>query len=274
MTFSFIQITDHHLGESDQDHPYGYPASLTFRTVLDSIAASGEQFDFLVSTGDLVNRPTDASYRHLKDILQFGVAAQLPGPHRIHYGSLQDFPVYLLPGNHDERKSYFRNLFDRQDLAHMNASFLHKGVRFICLDWGGLEQGELSTELLAFLDGELGAGDPAVLLMHHNVIALGAAWLDRFLSKEVGAFYECLRGRNVLGILCGHLHSTYDRVWEGIAVLGLRSTGFQFRFEGKPIMVPLPPHYRVVTITGAEGQPARLTSRVVEVPLPAAFSQD
>jgi Icc protein len=274
MTFSFIQITDHHLGESDQDRPYGYPASLTFRTVLDNIAASGEQFDFLVSTGDLVNRPTDASYSHLKDILRLSAPAEISGPHFIRCGSLQDYPIYLLPGNHDERKSYFRNLFSRQDLAHMNVSFLHKGVRFICLDWGALEQGELNTVLLAFLDSELSAGEPAVLLMHHNVIPLGAAWLDRFISKEISAFYECVRGRNVLGILCGHLHSTYERVWEGIPVLGLRSTAFQFRFDGKPIMVPLPPHYRVVTIEDTEGQPVRLTSRVVEVPLPAGISQE
>jgi len=267
MAFSFIQITDHHLGESAQDQPFGYPASATFQAVMDNITYSNEDFDFLVSTGDLVNRPTDDSYRYLKTILNMQPARQVPGPHFIRYGRLWDFPVYLLPGNHDDRTTFFNNLYDDEKPEFLNANFQHKGVNFICLDWGGLDRGEISNGMLSFLESALDDGLPAVLLMHHNVIPLGVPWLDRFIANDIDRFYKCLEGRNVLGILCGHLHTTYETHLDGIPVLGLRSTGFQFRVEGKLVMSLMPLHYRIVTIDDH----FHLTSRIIEVPLPAGL---
>src|SRR4030042_1342192 len=130
MTFSFVHITDHHLGESEHDHPYGYPASATFRAVMDHIAAAtSAEIDFIVSTGDLVNRPTAASYHHLKSILNLSEAKQIPGPHIIRYGRLWNFPLYVLPGNHDERMSFFEHVFrvksgfQYENSASLNASF-------------------------------------------------------------------------------------------------------------------------------------------------------
>jgi Icc protein len=269
LTFSFIQITDHHLGESDADNPYGYPAALTFRAVLDHIASHHrQQVDFIVSTGDLVNRPTATAYDFFKRILDLKTAASLSEPHRIHYGSLHDFPIYLLPGNHDERTAFFANLFPGQNGANrLNASFVHQGVRFLLLDWGPGDRGELSPELLGFVEQNLLPDEPAILMMHHNVVPVGAPWLDRFIAEDIEQFHQILHGKNILAILCGHLHSSYERDWEGIPVLGLRSTAFQFRFEGKPVVALQPPHYRLVTIEGDR----RLKSRVVEVPLPAGL---
>ena len=68
----------------------------------------------------------------------------------------------------------------------------------------------------------------------------------------------------MLGILCGHVHASYEVLMHGISVFGLRSTAppynsyFSQEDEG-----PWPqPHYRLVTVTD-DG----LSTQIFEVPL-------
>jgi len=145
----------------------------------------------------------------------------------------------------------------------LNTCFLHQGIRFICLDWGGNDRGELTSDLLEFAEQALSTDEPAIILTHHNIVPLGRAWLDRFLADGIEKFHRILQQKKVLAIICGHLHSSYEFNWEGIPVWGLRSTAFQFRFEGKPVLALQPPHFRVVTVH----DDGRLETRVVEVPL-------
>lgn len=273
MAFSFAQITDHHIGRSAEDAPHNYPTTQTLRAVLDDISAAGQGLDFLLSTGDLVNTPDEASYSYFLQLINAQTAQRIPGPHRMHYGNLRDFPIYLMPGNHDDRDHFFRSLYvegetARQNAARMNAVFTHKGVRFVMIDWGPGVQAELSGEMLDFLHEALDTHLPAVLMMHHNVVRLHAPLLDGFLAENVEPFYAALRGKNILAVLCGHLHTTYEKQLEGIPVLGLRSTAFQFRLEERLVPSLLPMHYRVITIDDQ----FKLTSRVVEVPVPPGLS--
>lgn len=265
MKFSFIQITDHHLGESETDFPYGYPSITTFRLVLRHIAENvrGEA-DFIVTTGDIVNTPSDQAYQFLRRLLNIRNSASSLGPHAVTLEGLQKFPMYFLPGNHDDRKVFIRNLFPHSpNLSWMNFAFEHKGIQFICVDWGAEDQAVTHPEMLQFLSEALGSEKPSILLMHHNVVPMGTHWLDHFIAEDVGRFTSIIDGKNILGIFCGHLHSTYERPLNDIPVFGLRSTAFQFKFEGKPVLTIRSPHYRVVTVDGGA-----LSTEVVEVPLP------
>ena len=103
---------------------------------------------------------------------------------------------------------------------------------------------------------------PAIVLIHHQVVPVGARWMDRFLADEMEPFWKALAGHDVLGILCGHLHNTYEQLVNNIPVLGLRSTVFQFAVQDEPLIILEPPQYRLVTVH--EGV---LTSRVFEVEL-------
>ncbi len=238
---------------------------------MDQIAARhANKVDFIVSTGDLVNRPTDAAYQYVIRLLNLNKADELPGPHRIRYGRLWDFPLYLLPGNHDDRETFFNNLYQNIPQRRMLSSFRHQGILFVCLDFGPLDRGELTDELLAFTENALSGDEPTILLMHHNIVPLGTPWLDRFIPDSIEKFYSLLRGKNVKAMLCGHLHSSYERSWDGIQVLGLRSTAFQFRFQGKPILALQSPHYRLVTVY----DDGRVESKAVKVPLPAGLRED
>jgi hypothetical protein len=86
--------------------------------------------------------------------------------------------------------------------------------------------------------------------------------MDQFLADDMRPFWQTLAGHNVLGILCGHLHTSYEQLVNNVPVLGLRSTVFQFAVQDEPLLCLLPPQYRLVTV--GEGV---MTTRVFEVPL-------
>ena len=66
MDFSFIQTSDHHILDSETSLFRGFSTGYALQTVLQHIARNqAGKFDFLVMTGDLVNKPTPDAYRPL-----------------------------------------------------------------------------------------------------------------------------------------------------------------------------------------------------------------
>jgi 3',5'-cyclic-AMP phosphodiesterase len=291
MSFSFIQITDHHLRETEAMLTFGFSPGYAFRAVLRHIAQhAASRADFLVSTGDLVHTGTAAEYANFKRVvgLDHGQGASIapqrdpgrgasvapqrdpgrgatlaPMPQPVTAEGLERYPMLFLPGNHDPRPEFSRHIYPHLPPSRLfNAVYEHQGTRLVCLDWGPGVKAMAHRETLRFLAESLADGAPCVLLMHHHVWPVGARWLDTFIMEGVDAFWETVRGKNVLGILCGHCHMTYERVVEGIPVLGLRATTFQFLPQDPPVFCLQPPHYRIVTVDGE-----RLTSEIVEVAL-------
>jgi Icc protein len=148
----------------------------------------------------------------------------------------------------------------------MNVAFQHKGVQFICLDWGAQPKAVASPELFDFLSQALESELPSVILTHHHLVPIGSRWLDEFIADDIDQFWEIVTApgvsHKVLGMICGHVHMTYEEQVAGIPVLGLRSTAFPFAHTDEPLRTLQPPHYRLVTI-----QDGILTSRIYEVPL-------
>lgn len=265
MNFSFIQITDHHLTEAEAVFVKGFSTRHAFRSVLKHIAQNAEvQPDFIVSTGDVVENPTGLAYQAFLDMVQAAPApAEMPGPILISAEGLHDLPLYVLPGNHDDRDHFFKRLYPKTPPARlMNAAFVHKGVQFICLDFGPASKAVAHPETLDFLARSLDKGLPCILMMHHQLARLGSRWLDEFIADDLSRFWEVLEGHNVLGILCGHFHATYDRAMHDIPVYGLRSTACPFVLQDEPLACLMPPHYRLVTI-----QDGILSTHIYEVPL-------
>ncbi len=265
MTFSFIHISDHHLPESETALIRGCSHTFTFRSVMRHIAEHAAPLaDFMITTGDLVERPSDAAYRHLRHTLALqDDSAQAPGPPRVSIEGLRDFPLYCLPGNHDDRSRFFQYLFPKTPpVPLLNVAVIHKGVQFVCLDWGTQAKAVTHAATLDFLARSLQTDLPSVILMHHHLLSLGSRWLDEFIADDVDRFWEIVIGQRVLGILCGHVHMSYERIVENIPVFGLRSTAFQFALQDTPLVCLLPPQYRLVTIHNGV-----LTTRIFEVPV-------
>jgi Icc protein len=230
---------------------------------MDHVAGSDHAADFLICTGDLVNRGTDEEYAFARRFLGLERRSKPPGPLALSWQQLRNLPAYFIPGNHDIRAVFFKNLFSVSAPQIANTAFVHKGVQFLCLDFGTDHlRGEVLADTLRFLRTRLDHNEPAVLLLHHHPVPVGIPWLDAAVPEGIEDFWDVAASGRVLGVLFGHSHATVDATVRGIPVMGLRSTNFQFAPAERPLYCILPLHYRVVTI--AHG---RLTSRICEVPL-------
>jgi len=262
VTFSFIQISDHHLPADEGRLKFGFSPWYAFRATLRQIAAShGAHADFLVSTGDLVDKGTDDEYAAARCALGVQARSDAPGPQALGVDGIQGLPAYFLPGNHDPREAFQRNMFGAP-AGLLNAAFHHKGVQFVCIDFGAENQAVVYPETVAFVAGALQSGEPSIILTHHQLAPSGIARLDQFLPADTAPLARTLRGRNVLGIFCGHFHLSYEGRFAGVPVFGTRSTTHSFADAGGGRMhyVIGNPHYRVVTV--ADG---RVSTEIVEV---------
>lgn len=261
MSLRFVQITDHHL--VDGDLLSGFSTESALRRVLQHIVAHAGPLDFIISTGDLTERGSASEYQTLLKILGAERGDAYPGPLTAHGSGLNGVPVYVLPGNHDQRPELLRNLFPTGPTGErLHGWFEYRGVRFICVDWGPQAKATSTPELQAFLAAALAGAMPAVIFMHHHVAPMGYEWLDRLIADDVAAFAGWISGRRVLALFSGHAHATFENQLAGIPVYGLRATCFQFALHSEPLRCLLPPHYRIVTI-----EQERLTTEIVEVPL-------
>jgi Icc protein len=267
MDFSFIQITDHHLLESEEAHREGFVPGHALRMVMRHIAQNtADKADFIISTGDLVEPPTEAAYSCAARLLGLDLSAVAPGPWKVNAEGLHNYPMYFLPGNHDDRSMLIRCLFPHAKLVSLyNFTFEHKGIQFIFMDWGPESKAVFLPKTRQFLSRALQSELPSVIVCHQHVKAIGIRWLDEFLADDLDAFWEIVAApgirEKVLGILCGHVHITYEDEYKGIQILGLRSTAYPFAESEQKFQVILaPPHYRFVSI-----KDNILTSRIYKV---------
>jgi len=191
------QITDTHIR---------IPGKLAYRRVdtakyLAEAVAHLNRFDpapdIVVMTGDLVDFALPAEYEHLAALI-----APLKSP------------VYLLPGNHDERDALRRGFpahtyFPRA--GRLNYTIEDRPVRIVAVDTlipreGG---GEVSAEGLAWLDRALAAAPkkPTVVAMHHPPFRTGISFMDSHGLRDADKFAAVIaRHPQVERIIAGHLH--------------------------------------------------------------------
>ena len=265
MDFSFVQISDHHLLASDNALHRGFSTAWAFRQVMAHIADTyANDIDFIISTGDLAQNGSEDEYAFVSEMLSMEKESPAPGPQRISFEGLQRVPMYFLPGNHDSRYNFYRQLFPASRPAELvNAKFEYQGIRFICIDWGPTTNANLNQQLLDFLSEALQQDQPAIIMMHHQVVPLGHALLDGFIAEDMDKFWNILAGHNILGIFSGHVHTNYETHARGIPVFGTGATSFQFAIEDDELLMYLKPiPYRLVTLQNGE-----LSTMIVEVPI-------
>ncbi len=264
--FSFVQITDHHLLEREDQLRQGFSPGYALRMVMKHIAENvADQADFIVSTGDLVEPELDANYQCAVRLLGVNSPAALPGPQHINVEGLSNYPMYFLPGNHDDRALMTHYFFpDSEAPALYNFAFEHKGVQFIFMDWGPKSKACFLPETRTFLAQALKTDRPIMLICHQQVRPIGSRWLDTFIADEIDDFWKVLLQpgvkQRIMGILCGHTHITYEEEYQGIPILGLRSTAFPFARTDNFQLLLAPPHYRYVHV-----HDGIMTSRIYKV---------
>ena len=170
-------------------------AARAFRTV----AAMKPAPDVVLITGDLTENGLPAEYANLTALLRQHLT----------------MPVYVIPGNHDRRDNF------RRELAHLpgvisDPTYVqyavddHK-VRLVMLDTVvfGHGHGELRDEQLTWLDRTLATAPdkPTIVGMHHPPFVCGIAHMDRINLRNAEAFAAVIaRHAQVRRIVCGHHH--------------------------------------------------------------------
>ncbi len=177
--------------------------------------------DLLLATGDLTADGKPEEYQALSDLLS-GLA----------------MPYLLLPGNHDIREN-LRDAFPDQPWE--DGKFLLYAVddwpvRLIALDTviPGDPGGQLCAERLAWLTRKLGEAPdkPTIVMLHHPPFATGIGHMDRMGLEGASALADVIAGnKQVMRILCGHIHRPIQTMFAGVPASVAPATSFQVQLK-------------------------------------------
>lgn len=155
--------------------------------------------DVVVITGDLTESGLPAEYANLVALIR----------------KYLTMPVYVIPGNHDRRDNFRRELAHLSgvtaDPAYVQYAVEDYPVRLVMLDTlvPGHGHGELRDEQLTWLDRTLAAAPskPTLIGMHHPPFICGIAHMDGINLRNAEAFTAVIaRHAQVKRIICGHHH--------------------------------------------------------------------
>lgn len=181
--------------------------------------------DVLLVSGDLVESGLSEEYEFLR-----GLLAPLT------------MPIYVIPGNHDEREAMRRSFSDHLYLPQQG--FMHYviedyPVRLIGLDTviARKTEGEICAERLAWLDTVLqqAPARPTLIFMHHPPFATGIAHMDAWGFRHPEDLATVIhQNPQVERIICGHVHRTIQSRFARTLALTCPSTAHQIDFDLKP----------------------------------------
>lgn len=244
------QITDIHLG-FEPGNPDEYN-----RRRLDGVIARLQAMrplpDLLLATGDLVDRGDDESYARLREAL-----ADCP------------FPVWPCVGNHDLRAAFLDSHPGLPTADGFVQYEIDAGpVRLLVLDT--LEEGRHGGAFCSIRARWLAARleeqpeRPTLIVLHHPPVDVGIEWMSTHPDEPwVDRLADAIAGhRQVIGMVCGHLHRQIMIGWRGIPVAVCPSTSPQValdlapidpeRPDGRAMIVADPPGYALHWWNGRE----------------------
>ena len=235
------QISDLHVKEPGSLCYGVVDSAATLRDCVDHILRLRDRPDVVVASGDLTDFGRAGEYRHLRALL-----APLP------------MPVYLMPGNHDDRDAlraeFPEHAYLRETSPHIQYAFDAGPLRVLALDTTvpGEDGGALDAARLAWLEAELGTARerPVVLLMHHAPFPVGIGHIDDIGLADPGPLEAIVRRHpNVERVLCGHLHRPIQARFGGTMASTCPSPAHQVMLEFGPdaqnAFVLEPPAYQL-----------------------------
>jgi 3',5'-cyclic-AMP phosphodiesterase len=190
---------------------------------VDHLLGMAPRPDVVFATGDLVDVGGADEYRRLRRLL-----APLT------------MPVYLIPGNHDERGTLVEAFAHHRYLPR-DGGFLHYVIedyplRLLALDTvvPGKAGGLVCAERLAWLDARLAEAParPTLIFMHHPPFATGIVRMDEQGLTNEGAMALVVRRHGpVEGVICGHLHRPIHVRWAGTVATTAPSPAHQVALD-------------------------------------------
>ena len=207
MTVRFIQISDTHIGATQDSTFRTYAPYPKCEALIKYINALDVELDFVVHTGDVCgDKATHATSAHYE--LAKGLFDRLK------------VPVYYVAGNHDAPElmkqglsfGAHENLSDTEEsLAYR---FTLNGELFLCVDArvGPQRGGHLSEQHLAQIKEAIESHPGGVIIFtHYPILPVGCPWIDDTMLVDNGSKLHDLltpHASRVRGVFHGHIHQS------------------------------------------------------------------
>jgi Icc protein len=221
-TFSFVQISDSHIGfnkDANKD------VAGTLKEAIARINALPERPDFILHTGDLTHLAEDEEFDTLDQLLK----------------SVKTQQIFYVPGEHDvlgdNGKKYLER-FGKNTKGRGWYSFDHNGVHFIGLvnvmDIKENGLGILGNEQLEWLEDDLKgrtSSTPIVIFAHIPLWTVYPEW--GWGTSESAQALSYLKRFGSVTVLNGHIHQTMKKVEGHVTFHTAMSTAFPQPEPGK-----------------------------------------
>lgn len=231
------QISDFHVVPMDTEKGKLMRTPSYLQAALAHVEAIEPGVDALLGTGDLVESGERAEYELLATLLEATTK-----------------PIYLIPGNHDERETMREVLRSHGHDYLPEEGFLQYSVdlgpmRLLALDTllPGEPGGLLCEDRLQWLDDRLGEdARPTLVMQHHPPFVTGITQMDAMGLQGGRAEEEVLRKHpHVERVICGHLHRNIVRRFGGTIASTVPSTAhaveLDLRAPGRLAVLREPP---------------------------------
>jgi 3',5'-cyclic AMP phosphodiesterase CpdA len=266
--FSFVQISDSHIGFSKEANP---DVTATFQEALAKIKALPTPPDFLIHTGDISHLSKPEEFDTVDQMLKTAGIGQ----------------VFYVPGEHDVLDSNGKQYLARYGKGTQGDgwySFDHKGAHFIGLvnvqhlSANGL--GTLGAEQLEWLEKDvkrLPASTPIVVFAHVPLWAVYPEW--GWSTQDSAQALANLKRFGSVTVLNGHIHQVMQKVEGNITFHTATSTAFPQPAPGKaagpgPLKVPAEQLRSLLGVTEVNYVRGKHALAIIASPLASASSQN
>jgi Icc protein len=229
--FTFIQITDTHIGPSTEHKIGDVGSHEQAARLVEHLNGLTFPREFVVHTGDVLSDPNPLSTAAALEI----------------FSKLRTRALFL-PGNHDDPQATKELMVDAPvdwiptSSNRIPFSFEMGGHHFVALDAVRKEPfygAELPADQLDAVAKLIERGVPSLtVFIHYPTLPVGVPWIDRSMLLWNGAdLHAVLRTAKpgvVKAVLSGHVHRPFTVVQDGIAYSSAASGIQQFRAYPEP----------------------------------------
>jgi 3',5'-cyclic-AMP phosphodiesterase len=216
------QISDLHVGRPGDLAYRRFDTAQRLARCIEHLMGQRPVPDVVLATGDLVDAGNEEEYRRLQKLL---------APLKM--------PVYLIPGNHDDRDALRSAFADHAYLGHIGEPVCYcvaeHPLRLIALDTTvpGETGGALDRRQIDWLAEQLDVAprQPALIFMHHPPFKTGIATMDEIGLDATGAAHlgaVVWRHPQIALLTCGHVHRGIQVRWNGTIASVCPSTAYQY----------------------------------------------
>lgn len=211
--FSFVQLSDAHVGFNGPPDPLGTQA---FERAVAMINALPQRPDLVLFTGDLTHDTEDRDV-HVQRMKQFQeISKKINVP-----------VIKCVPGEHDaglDGGALYREFF-----GESHYSFDHRGVHFVALDNVSRAKPEIGVEQLAWLKKDLARFPrtaPIVVFTHRPLFDLRPDW--EWFTSDGDDVMNVLSAYDNVTVLYGHIHRDDEHDTGNVHHYAARSLIFAF----------------------------------------------